>query len=371
MPLKKLDVNGLRNLKPLQLNLSPTLNLFYGSNGSGKTSLLEAAFLLGRGRSFRNRQFQTVINTEQSECTVFGLSAAQGGREVPLGVTRYRQGNGVFKVAGQSVNTASSLADALPILLINQDGFNLLEGSPQHRRRFLDWGVFHVEHSYQQHYQRFQRILKQRNSLLRHGRIDDNLLATWDKEFADTARLITEARETYLQRLLPVLQEVLQELSPQLQLVSFSLYLGWDEDKSLSDVLIADRTRDQQFKTTHHGPHRADLRIRHERHNASDILSRGQLKILAVAMLIAQGYLYHEKTGKHGLYLIDDLAAELDLEHRILVARLLEKLGAQVFITGVEKQVLLGLWKQAIPKEMKLFHVEQGEITETPLNEPI
>ncbi len=370
MPLTKLDVNGLRNLKPVQLNLSPTLNLFYGSNGSGKTSLLEAAFVLGRGRSFRNRQIQAVINETLTECTVFGLSAGRGGREVPLGVTRYRQGNGVFRVGGQSVHTASSLAEALPILLINQDGFNLLEGSPQHRRQFLDWGVFHVEQGYQRHFQRFQRTLKQRNSLLRHVRIDTDLLATWDKEFVDSAEQITEAREAYLERILPVLHDVLKELSPELQEARFALYRGWDENKTLSDTLGGDRTRDQQFKTTHHGPHRADLRIRIDRHNASDVLSRGQLKILAIAMLVAQGYLYHHKTGKHGLYLVDDLAAELDLKHRMLVTRLLERLGAQVFITGVEKQVLLGLWENSPPLAIKLFHVEQGNITEEPLIEP-
>jgi len=364
MPLTKLDVCGLRNLKPIQLHLSTTFNLLYGSNGSGKTSLLEAAFLLGRGRSFKNRQIQAVINESQAECTVFGLSTEPSGREIPLGVTRYRQGSGIFKVGGVSVNTASSLAEALPILLINQDGFNLLEGSPQHRRRFLDWGVFHVEQGYQRQFQRFQRTLKQRNSLLRHVRIDTDLLATWDKELVDSAELITAERKGYLERLLPVLNDVLQELSPELQGVRFALFKGWDEDKTLSEILLEDRSRDQQFKTTHHGPHRADLRIRIDRHNASDVLSRGQLKILAIAMLVAQGYLYHQKTGRHGLYLIDDLAAELDLRHRMLVTRLLGRLGAQVFITGVDKHVLLGLWEGSPPQAIKLFHVEQGEITE-------
>ncbi|TNE79269.1 MAG: DNA replication/repair protein RecF [Gammaproteobacteria bacterium] len=366
MPLKKLDVYGLRNLELVQLELSPTVNLFYGSNGSGKTSLLEAAFLLGRGRSFRNRLFQTVINEHQTECTVYGL-ADQAGSLQPLGVTRYRRGGGVFKVAGEAVNAASVLAEALPLLLINQEGFNLLEGSPQHRRRFMDWGVFHVEHGYQQLVQRFQRTLKQRNSLLRHDRIDNELLTTWDQEFVAVAEKITDARRTYLALLLPALVDVLGELAPELSSLTFSLQRGWDEDKLLTEVLLADRRRDRQFNTTHHGPHRADLRIRSDRHLAADVLSRGQLKILAIAMLIAQGYLYRHKTGRQCLYLIDDLMAELDVSHRKLVARLLRQLGAQTFITGVERQALLELWGNDHPSAMKLFHVEQGQIREESL----
>ena len=364
MPLTKLDVHGLRNLQLVQLHLSPTINLFYGNNGSGKTSLLEAAFLLGRGRSFRSRLFHTAIQEDQPQATVFGL-IEQNGVSIPLGVTRHRQGGGIFKVAGRAVNTASSLAEALPLLLINQEGFNLLEGAPIYRRRFVDWGVFHVEHAYQQLTQRLQRTLKQRNSLLRHDRIDDDLMATWDREFVDTSELMTEARERYLQSLFPVVDRVLAELSPSLEgKVDLALYAGWDSSKLLAEVLEANRRRDYKFKTTHYGPHRADLRISCNRYNASDVLSRGQLKILAMAMLIAQGHLYHQKTGRHCLYLIDDLAAELDEKHRYLVAELLRDLGAQVVITGVEKRALLNLWGGSYPENLKLFHVEQGQVSE-------
>ncbi|WP_461481123.1 DNA replication/repair protein RecF [Porticoccus sp.] len=363
MPLIKLDVYGLRNLKSVQLALNPGINLFHGSNGSGKTSLLEAVFLLGRARSFRTRLHQAVIHGEHDQCTVFGLIQHQGA-STPIGVTRYRPGGGVFKLAGQAVTTASALADALPLLLINQESFNLLEGSPQHRRRFIDWGVFHVEHSHQQVIQRFQRVLKQRNSLLRHDRIDDAVLSTWDREFELAANAITAARSSYLLLLLPMIQQVLNELSPPLARVDFSLYPGWDDEKKLATVLQADRRRDQQFRTTHHGPHRADLRIRFDRHNAAEVLSRGQLKILAIAMQLAQGFLFHRKTGRHSIYLIDDLAAELDLAHKKVVARLLHDMGAQALITGVDRESLQGLWTDQDIARMRVFHVEHGQIYE-------
>lgn len=361
MPLKKLDVYGLRNLKSVQLSLSPAVNLLYGKNGSGKSSLLEAIYLLGRGRSFRSRVLTSVINNDEPQCTVFGLQSSHD-RDIPIGVTRTRQGSGVFKINGLPVTTASSLAETLPLQLINQDAFNLLEGSPLHRRRFVDWGVFHVEHQYQQSFQRFQRILKQRNSLLRHDRIDTQILASWDREYANSAEDMTERRERYLRELLPIIKDVLGRLTTALFDIEYSLYPGWDGDKSLTSVLAADRRRDVQYRTSHHGPHRADLRIRFGRHFAAEVLSRGQLKILAIAMLIAQGFLFHTRTGRHSIYLIDDLAAELDLERRMQVAELLNELGGQVIVTGVRKEDLVTLWPET--ETVKLFHVEQGQISE-------
>ena len=361
MYLQKLDVHGLRNLRQIQLSLSPGANLLYGSNGSGKTSVLEALYLLGRGRSFRTRTLSPVINQDGDNCTVFGLLQKEG-KEIPLGVSRSRQGNFLFKVDGEPVTSASSLAEAMPLLILNSDSFHLLDGGPQFRRQFIDWGVFHVEHNYRNTWQRFRRALKQRNSLLRRDRIDEVLLGVWDAEFVSLAEQINHYREQYLADLIPRISEVLAELSP-LEGIEFKHYAGWDNTKNLTDVLLADRQRDIQGKTTHHGPHRADLRVRLNKQPANDLLSRGQIKILVTAMQVAQGYLYHEKTGCQCLYLLDDLPSELDIEHRRKVGELLYRLGAQVFITGVVREDLRASWPED-DKNIRMFHVEHGRIAQ-------
>ncbi|MDX2350300.1 MAG: DNA replication/repair protein RecF [Porticoccus sp.] len=361
MYLQKLDVHGLRNLKQIQLSLSPGANLLYGSNGSGKTSVLEALYLLGRGRSFRTRTLSPVINQDADSCTVFGLLHKEG-KEIPLGVSRSRQGDFLFKVDGEPVTSASSLAEAMPLLILNSDSFRLLDGGPQFRRQFVDWGVFHVEHNYRNTWQRFRRALKQRNSLLRRDRIDEALLGVWDAEFVSLAEQINHYREQYLADLIPRISEVLSELSP-LDGFEFKHYAGWDNTKNLSDVLLADRQRDLQGKTTHHGPHRADLRVRFNKQPANDLLSRGQIKVLVTAMQVAQGYLYHEKTGCQCLYLLDDLPSELDIEHRRKVGGLLYRLGAQAFITGVVREDLRSSWPEE-DKTIRMFHVEHGRIAQ-------
>lgn len=362
MYLKQLHVHGLRNLKHIQLSLSPQVNLFHGANGSGKTSLLEAIFLLGRGRSFRSRILNTVINPQEQACTAYGMRESSG-ISTPIGVSRSLQGEFLFKINGQQVAAASALAEALPLLLLNAEGFDLIGGGPQFRRRFIDWGVFHVEQNYRLLMQRFQRVLKQRNSLMRHDRMDEEILAVWDAEFVDLAQQINASRNGYLNELLPIVRQVASELSEDLGGVNYTVYPGWDESRDLLEVLRTDRSRDRHLKTTHHGPHRADLRIRIKKQNAGDILSRGQLKVLATAMQIAQGYLLHTKTGRSGLYLIDDLPAELDMKHRQLVCEKLSALGGQVFITGVERRDLLNLWSESA-SDLRLFHVEQGCVRE-------
>lgn len=363
MHLKKLDVHGVRNLNNVQLSFSPGANLFYGSNGSGKTSLLEAIHLLGRGRSFRCRSLTPIINQEQESCTVFGSLINHGGqRAMPIGVNRQRNGEFKFKLDGQPINNASSLAEAMPLLVLNSESFNLLGGGPQFRRQYVDWGVFHVEHDCRHLWQRFRRALKQRNSLLRHDRIDDALISVWDAEFVTLAQQINHYREQYVAELIPKIQWVVSALS-SLGEFEFRHYPGWDTAKPLADVLLSDRRRDLHTKSTNHGPHRADLRVRYNNQPANDVLSRGQIKILVSAMQIAQGYLFHQRTGRQCIYLLDDLPSELDLQHREKVGALLRDLGAQVFITGVIKEDIKSSWP-ADSKELSMFHVEHGAVTQ-------
>lgn len=360
MYLKKLDVHGLRNLKGIQLLLSPGANLFYGQNGSGKTSLLEAIHLLGRGRSFRTRTLNPVINQEEGSCTVFGLLEKES-ITLPIGVSRSRQGDFQFRVNSQSINNASTLAETMPLLVLDSESFHLLDGGPKYRRQYIDWGVFHVEHQYRTVWQSFRRALKQRNSLLRHDRIVDAEMSVWDQEFVGLAEQVNNFREAYLQELIPKIQWVMSELSSMAGL-EFKHYAGWDKTKSLADILVSDRPRDVLAKVTGHGPHRADLRVRFNKQSANDVLSRGQTKILVTAMQIAQGFLFHERTGCQCLYLLDDLPSELDLQHREKVGELLYRLGAQTFITGVIPEDVVSTWPKE-GKQISMFHVEHGGIT--------
>ena len=373
MYLKKLDVHRLRNLEQIQLSFCPGANLIYGQNGSGKTSLLEAIYLLGRGRSFRSRNIRTVITHEQEDCVVFAqlhetADEGQAGRDIPIGVQRNRKGEFRFKVDGEAVPSAAGLVEELPMQLLNSHSFELLEGGPLNRRQFLDWGVFHVEHDYPALWKAFQRCLKHRNSLLRRDRMGGRLsvggepgeLAVWDAEFARLSLLINEHRQCYLTRFKPVFEQVLEQLT-DVKGIRFGYHPGWDLERPLLEVLQGALERDQKTRTTNYGAHRADLRVKAEGRPASEVLSRGQIKTVVCALRIAQGYLYHQVTGKQCVYLLDDLPSELDGEHRRRVGQLLHELGTQVFITGVFQEDLQASWPEG--GETAMFHVEHGVIS--------
>lgn len=359
MSLVRLNVSGLRNLQAVQLAPSPGINLLHGDNGSGKTSVLEAIHLLGLARSFRSSRLTPVIQHGAEQALVFGEVRLADGRPASLGIARQRSGDSQIRIDGQNARSAAQLAELLPLQLINPDSFRLLEGAPKVRRQFLDWGVFHVEPRFLDAWQRLQAALRQRNSWLRHGRIDAAAQAAWDRELTLASEAIDAYRRAYIQALKPVFERTLAQLV-ELPELTLSYYRGWDRERDLAEVLAAALLRDQQLGHTQAGPQRADLRLRIGSHNAADILSRGQQKLVVCALRIAQGHLVNQ--AKHGqcVYLVDDLPSELDEQHRHALCRLLEDLDCQVFVTGVDGETLKDGWRTDTPVAM--FHVEHGRI---------
>ncbi|MBK9426126.1 MAG: DNA replication/repair protein RecF [Gammaproteobacteria bacterium] len=366
MPISGLRLQGIRNLVPQAITPCAGINLLAGPNGAGKTSILEAICLLGRGRSFRARSINAVVAYSADHCTVFGLIDVTDGRgnqtQRRLGVSRETGGGFHFKVDGTTVTAASALADILPLVLINSDSFALLEGSPQGRRRYLDWGVFHTVPASRELWRQHQRAHQQRNTLLRQSRIDRQQLTLWDERLAAAGEAVTRYRRDYALEIHPIIERVLSEITPDLGELRLGFHPGWDAERSLAEALGAHREKDIMQGSTQVGPHRADLRVRLDRRVAAEALSRGQTKMLVIAMLMAQGIHYQERCGNACVSLLDDLPAELDPEHRRRVARLVSSTG-QAFVTGTDASLLLAAWADS-PAELKLFHVEQGRLAD-------
>lgn len=368
MTLRRLSVTNFRNLISVDIELSPQLNIFYGDNGSGKTSLLEAMSAISLGRSFRSRKFKNTINHKADHYTVFGdvLSDAYD-TETPItvGLQRSHSGETLIKKSGLLCRSASELAEALPLRVMDGHSFSLLEGAPQVRREFLDWLVFHVEHSFFDVWRDYEKCLKQRNSLLRHGKIDTMCLDSWDLELAKLGEQLHSMRRATFELLRPVFFDLIKGFDG-LEGTSLNYYSGWDvESSNLSNLFTSTRDRDSDLGYTRQGPHRADLKITRGRSAATEVLSRGQQKIVVSALLIAQGEVFKQTKQRRCLYLIDDLPAELDSNFRVTFAKWLIKMGCQVCVTGIDRDVLLAAWADCSEIiDIKVFHVEHGLVSE-------
>ncbi len=361
MAVERLKLQKFVILMPVDISPSPEINLFFGENGSGKTSVLEALYILGLGRSFRSHKHKSLINRDSPSYTVFSnLKLEQG--VLPLGLSRNTQGELLLKANGESVASIAELANFLPLQLINADTFRLLEGGPIERRQFLDWLVFHVEPQFFSLWKSQQTCLKHRNSLLRHDRIDEQQLSVWDAELVTLTEKMDRFRSAAFDWFISQFQLLVKEFI-QLEGLTLSYYSGWNKDKSYAEALVASRERDILQGQTHVGSHRADLKIGLDGLAAADVLSRGQQKLLVCAMKVAQGLVFQALTGRKAIYLVDDLPAELDDKHREKLVHWLNQMQTQVFVTGVKESDLRILWKNE-NKEVKVFHVEQGRVSE-------
>lgn len=360
MLLQSLTITQVRNLESVNIDCGAKANYIYGTNGSGKTSLLESIFILGRGRSFRHRDLRLVINRTVDELVVSAklfYPPSQITRQ--MGVMRSVRGDFEARIDGRALYLASDLARELPIQLVDAHSFSLLEGGPLQRRQFLDWGVFHVEQSFADLWRRFQKTLKQRNQLLRHGRIDAQQLRAWTAELVPLNQQITQHREQYLRQLQKYIADVVGHLEG-LGAVTLEYSRGWPESKTIGEVLEADQERDIATGKTAHGAQRADIRVFVEGTLAADCLSRGQSKLLVYALKLAQACHFQATCGQSCVFLLDDLPAELDAKNRQDVLAYLNRLDCQYFVTGVDKQDFDKVLGEA---GGKMFHMEQGVVS--------
>lgn len=348
MSLEELRVQNVRCIESAELTLHSGCNLIWGGNGAGKTSLLEALFLLGRGRSFRTRHSEHLIRRQAEQLIVFGRS--EGGRHY-AGIEFDRRRGAQARINGAAVSSLAELTLTFPVQVIDPDIHKLVEEGGRRRRRWLDWAVFHVEPRFGEWWARYTRALRQRNAALK-GRTDPR---PWEAEIADLGERISEARRVVIETLQPHWREVIARVHCPEGELHFAR--GWSTQLSLRESLEASRARDALRQLTHPGPHRADVLIQVAGRSAREVLSRGQQKLMAAALTLAQLQLLRDVTGTLPALLLDDPAAELDPDHLAGFVEEISRLRCQLVVTSLQPQIP-GF---RIPD--RVFHVEHGTVS--------
>ena len=328
MALSRLQVTDFRCLQSAELHVDPHFTLVSGPNASGKTSLLEAIYVLGRGRSFRTRRLEHLIRIGCARFVVFG-EVDTVTRRVPLGVEGTRSGMRA-QIDGDKPSSLAELALFLPVQIIDPEVHHLIEEGPSRRRRFLDWGVFHVEQSFVGHWQRYSHVLKQRNAALKAHQ-PKAVVSVWDSDLVRSGELLGAARARYVAALSPYAEAIGRNLLGMD--LSLSYRNGWPKEQSFAEALQQSGNHDQEAGATQVGPHRAELVIRLAGTPVKDRISRGQQKLLAAALLIAQFKLFPEGSPVQPTLLLDDPAAELDDERLAGLIREVSSQSVQLIVT--------------------------------------
>ncbi|WP_131781966.1 DNA replication/repair protein RecF [Legionella gresilensis] len=351
MKLNDIQITNLRNISSAKLDLHLHLNFITGDNGSGKTSFLEAIYLLASGHSFRSREISALVSHEQDSLVVFANTIDNQY----VSIQKSLRSSTMARINGQPCLTSSELAFFLPCQVIYQDIFQIIDAGPAIRRSLLDWGLFHVEHPYHTIWKDYRRALKQRNTLLKQ-RAASTALIPWNKILSTLAKQLNDYRQAYFLKLMEAFKIILPQLTNVECLLNY--YKGWDrrnEGRNLETILAASYEVDLARGQTHYGAHQADLTIMSKDIKVRHFLSRGQQKMILFALKFAQTALL----GGSCVHLIDDFTSELDEEHLQRLLKYIVKSEDQFFITLRKgSKIITGF---DFPHQ--ILHMEQGNIT--------
>ncbi len=355
MTLLKLDIYAVRNILKATIYPAPAINFIVGANASGKSAVIEAIFILGRAKSFRSATIKPVINFAQQQLIVAAQTMQANGGSTHLGI-QLDSKSYCCRINQQATQKRSDLAYALPLQIIHPKSYELLDAGPQLRREFLDWGVFNDDENFLPAWRNYKKALAQRNSLLKTKTLKQ--LNVWDKELVYYGTIVNSYRHNYLQKFKPVFTEIVAQFL-EIDDIDIKLLSGWDTDRDFQQVLNVDLDKDLRYGFTHSGPHRGDIQVLVNNRLARDFVSRGQLKLLVMSLKLAQVQLLKNEHSNVGCFLIDDFAAELDVNNSAKLLHYLTELDCQVFITATE---ITDFGDLTQIKNYKMFHVEHGNI---------
>ncbi|MGH8447122.1 MAG: DNA replication/repair protein RecF [Solimonas sp.] len=352
MRIVQLKADNFRLFERLSLQIPGRLNLFVGENAAGKTSLLEMLYCLNRGRSFRGNSPQELLGGKGRQWNLFSRLRTDSGFDHAVGLQW--ESKGLEARVDGATSGASELLRLCPTQILEPGMHRVLLDGPTYRRSFVDWGVFHVEHSFLDVWRRYRRALRQRNQLLRLQR-GEREIAAWEPELAESGETLHRLRMQHLEQIAPRARQRIQTLLAEGEW-TFDLHPGWSAELGLREALAQQRKRDMQFSTTMNGPHRAELKIRAGDRVVRNRISRGQQKLLLSALLLSQCEQIHAQGGAAPVLLVDDFTAELATHYQQALLSELQSYAGQVFMTAFELNEVL---RQAEPA---VFHVEHGNV---------
>ncbi len=356
MTLNRIEYKNFRNIETLTLEPSDGVNVIYGENAQGKTNLIEGIWLFSGLRSFRGAKDAELV---RFGCDFGRLKAAftAGGREQKAEITVETRRKA--KLNGVELPSCAGLIGACSAVVFSPSFLNIVKNGPEERRRFLDAALCQVKPGYAPMLAAYNRLVKQRNSLLRDVQMEPallDMLDVIDERMAQAGEALIRERESYIERLIPAAKSIHDGFSAGKEELSVCYVKkdGGGENKPLSEILKDNRRNDILNRSTSAGPHRDDIDIKINGISARSFGSQGQQRSCAVALKLGEAAVMRELNGEQPTVLLDDVMSELDSGRQDYILNHIK--GWQVFITCCEPSTVLRMCGG------KTFHIENGRL---------
>ena len=350
MFINKLKISNFRILQEKEFNFTQNINVFHGDNGTGKTSILESIHYLSTGKSFRKCSFKSLINVDFNYLNVF-VELINDEFKNTISINKAKNGLWKARFNNSPITKQSQISNLVPVVSIDPEVYRLVDLGPINRRNFLDWLVFHVKHDYLILWKKVQKCSKHLNSLYK-TKATTKEIDLWENSFIDFSEQLNEVRELFYNQIQPIILSLTKQMQSDISNLELDYYKGWSETLTLKEQLVKDRKRNLLYGQLQHGPHKMDIKIQVLNNPASQVLSRGQKKVLSLTFYMAYIQLLQNHDVKP-IVCLDDLDAELDDNKLSKVSEFFIQSNLQLFITTVLSEKIKKIFPNA-----QMFHVK-------------
>ena len=357
MIIKSLKLKDYRNYDLLNIEFDKATNIFYGDNAQGKTNILEAVYLSGTTKSHRGTKDRDLIKFDCDESHIETIIEKNG---VPFQIDMHLKKNSPKGIAINRIpiRKATELFGLMNFVFFSPEDLNIIKNGPSERRRFMDLELSQLDRVYLKDLASYNRIVNQRNKLLKDVYFQNDLIDTldvWDMQLVTYGERIIARRKKFIEEVNEIIADIHFRLTGGKERIRLSYESGCGAF-SLEEAVARNREKDIRTKSTSAGPHRDDMKISADGIDVRKFGSQGQHRTAALSLKLSEIKIIEEETGEKPILLLDDVLSELDNDRQTY---LINSLGEnQMFITTTDIVVKVA---RSVP-EGKIYNIKNGEI---------
>ncbi len=363
MIIKNLFLSNFRNHKNLSLDFHKRLIFFIGENGEGKTNILESIHMFATMKSFRSNTDEEVTGWGDDFYYIkINLSKDEISKEIEIGFSKGKEKKKKIKINQEELKKKTDLIGEMKSVMFSPVDLKILEGGPAERRKFIDSFLSYTNRSYIEYLLEYNKILKQRNSLLKTGRTSNRELLPWDKMMSDRGTNIMNHRQESIYKLNELYKSNLSNLSGNKDQMEIQYFPSITDSKNYLEELQSKIHLDTKLGYTTKGIHRDDLFIGRDGNDITTFGSQGQKRSTVISLRTAQFQYVQSEQGESPILLIDDVIRELDVKRREYFVNLLMNCG-QAFFTTTDLEGIRD-YVGALSESIQVFEVRAGIVRE-------